>query len=72
MRIELRKNLVEFKPETDIEKTMLEGLWRLLVDCVRFNQKLVPGGEYVPATRTPGNRAAIRVPSSSATPGAPP
>ena len=48
MRIELSKNLVDFKPETDNEKTMLEGLWRLLVDCARFNQKLVPVGEYVP------------------------
>lgn len=49
MRIELSKNLVDFTPETDNEKTMLEGLWRLLVDCARFNQKLVPVGEYIPA-----------------------
>ena len=49
MRIELNKNTVEFTPEADYEKTMLEGLWRMLVDCSRFNQKLVPVGEYVPA-----------------------
>jgi hypothetical protein len=49
MRIELSKNLVDFTPETDNEKTMLEGLWRMLVDCARFNQKLVPVGEYIAA-----------------------
>ena len=49
MRIDLSKTLVEFTPEADYEKTMLEGLWRMLVDCARFNQKLVPVGEYVPA-----------------------
>ena len=49
MRIELSKTLVEFTPEADYEKTMLEGLWRMLVDCARFNQKLAPVGEYVPA-----------------------
>jgi hypothetical protein len=49
MRIELSKTLVEFTPEADYEKTMLEGLWRMLVDCARFNQKMVPVGEYVPA-----------------------
>ena len=48
MRIELSKNLVDFTPENDQERTMLEGLWRMLVDCMRFNQKLVPVGEYVP------------------------
>ena len=48
MRIELSKTTVEFTPEADYETTMLEGLWRMLVDCARFNQKLVPVGEYVP------------------------
>ena len=47
MRIELSKTSVEFTPEADYEKTMLEGLWRMLVDCTRFNQKLVPVGEYL-------------------------
>ena len=32
MKIELSKTLVEFTPEADYEKTMLEGLWRMLVD----------------------------------------
>ena len=49
MKIELSKTTVEFTPEADYEQTMLEGLWRMLVDCARFNQKLVPVGEYVPA-----------------------
>ena len=48
MKISIDKNLVEFKPETADEKSHLEGLWRLLVDCVRFNKKLVPVGEYIP------------------------
>jgi hypothetical protein len=42
------KNLVEFVPENDDETTMLEALWQLMVDCVRFNKKLVPVGEYIP------------------------
>lgn len=33
MRIELSKTMVDFTPETDNEKTMLEALWRLMVDC---------------------------------------
>ena len=49
MRIDLSKTLVDFTPETDNEKIMLEALWRMMVDCVRFNQKLVPVGEYTAA-----------------------
>jgi hypothetical protein len=49
MKINLDKNLVEFTPETADEKAKLEALWKLVVDCVRFNKKLVPVGEYVPA-----------------------
>lgn len=48
MRIELGKNIVEFTPEGDQEKTMLKSLWRMLVDCARFNKKIVPMGEYIP------------------------
>ena len=48
MKINLEKNLVEFTPENDDETSKLEGLWRLMVDCVRFNKKLVPVGEFVP------------------------
>lgn len=48
MKITIEKNLVEFVPESDDETTMLETLWQLMVDCVRFNKKLVPVGEYIP------------------------
>ncbi len=47
MKIDIQKNLVEFTPENADEKSKLEALWRLLVDCVRFNKKLVPVGEYI-------------------------
>ncbi len=48
MKINIDKNLVEFTPETADEKSHLVALWRLLVDCARFNKKLVPVGEYLP------------------------
>jgi len=48
MQINIDKNLVEFKPENASETKKLEELWLLIVDCVRFNKKLVPVGEYVP------------------------
>ena len=47
MQINIDKNLVELTPENSDEKVKLEALWRLLVDCVRFNKKLVPIGEYI-------------------------
>jgi len=43
------KNLVEFQPENDDETAALSKLWDVIVDCVKFNKKLVPVGEYVPA-----------------------
>lgn len=49
MKINIDKNLVEFTPETSDEKVKLEALWRTVVDCARFNKKLVPVGQYVPA-----------------------
>jgi hypothetical protein len=49
MQINIEKNLVEFTPERPDEKARLEELWKLIVDCVRFNKKLVPIGEYVPS-----------------------
>jgi len=52
MKIDIQKNLVEFTPETADEKTKMEALWRTVVDCVRFNKKLVPVGQYVPAKDT--------------------
>ena len=48
MLINIDKNLVEFTPENADEKMKLEALWRTIVDCVRFNKKLVPIGQYVP------------------------
>lgn len=48
MKIDIQKNLVEFTPENAEETAKLEGLWKLMVDCVRFNRKMVPVGEYVP------------------------
>ena len=49
MKINIEKNLVEFTPETDQEKTDLEALWRTVVDCAKFNKKLVAVGQYVPS-----------------------
>lgn len=48
MKINIEKNLVEFTPENPDETAKLVALWRLMVDCVRFNKKLVPVGEYIP------------------------
>ena len=48
MKINIEKSLVEFTPENDDEKAKLVALWRLVVDCARFNKKLVPVGEYLP------------------------
>jgi Zn finger protein HypA/HybF involved in hydrogenase expression len=48
MQINIEKNLVEFTPETEDETKKIVALWRLLVDCVRFNKKLVPVGEFIP------------------------
>jgi hypothetical protein len=49
MKVDIAKTLVEFQPENADETAKLEALWRLMVDCVRFNKKLVPVGEYVPS-----------------------
>jgi hypothetical protein len=49
MQINIEKNLVEFTPERIDEQARLEELWKLIVDCVRFNKKLVPVGEYIPS-----------------------
>lgn len=48
MKITLDKNLVEFLPENEQEVNELNALWRVVVDCVKFNKKLVPVGEYLP------------------------
>lgn len=48
MKITIEKNLVEFVPEKESETAQLEKLWSTIVDCVKFNKKLTPIGEYVP------------------------
>lgn len=48
MKIKVDKNVVEFVPENTQETNELEQLWNTIVDCVKFNKKLVPIGEYVP------------------------
>lgn len=48
MKINKDNNLVEFTPESDEETKALSDLWNVIVDCVKFNKKLVPVGEYVP------------------------
>ena len=48
MKISVENNVVEFVPEGDQETDQLETLWNTIVDCVKFNKKLVPIGEYVP------------------------
>jgi hypothetical protein len=51
MKISIEKNLVEFEPESDGETAMIEDLWKLMVDCAKFNKKLVPVGEFLPQKR---------------------
>ncbi|MDA8139318.1 MAG: hypothetical protein M0036_11760 [Desulfobacteraceae bacterium] len=48
MKISVEKNLVEFTPESNEETKQLQKLWNTVVDCVKFNKKLVPIGEFVP------------------------
>lgn len=48
MKIELDKNLVEITPESSQEKEQLDALWKVIVDCMASNKKLVPIGEYIP------------------------
>jgi len=48
MKIEINDNLVEITPESESESRSLNTLWNTVVDCVKFNKKLVPVGEYMP------------------------
>lgn len=48
MKININLNLVEFSPENDQEVKDLDAVWKIVVDCVKANQKLVPVGEYIP------------------------
>lgn len=48
MKITVERTLVEIVPENEEETKSLEALWKLIVDCAKFNKKLVPVGEYIP------------------------
>jgi len=38
-------------PETDQEKTEMNQLWTILIDCAQYSRKLVPVGEYLPGMK---------------------
>ncbi len=48
MKITVDRNVVEFRPESNQETADLEVLWRVVVDCMKENKKMVAIGEYVP------------------------
>ena len=48
MKITLEKTLVELTPENPLEAEQLDALWKVIIDCVKSNKKLVPIGEYIP------------------------
>ena len=48
MKIEIERSLVELIPENDKEAESLSSLWKIVVDCAKFNKKLVAVGEYIP------------------------
>ncbi len=48
MKINIESNYVELTPESSEETSSLEQLWKMVVDCVRFNKKLVPMGLFQP------------------------
>ena len=51
MKIELEGTLVRITPETKQEKTEMNDLWRILIDCVNKTRKLAPVGEYLPGIK---------------------
>ncbi len=50
MKIKIDNDLVEFVPDGELETKQLSALWDTIVDCVKFNKKLVPVGEFIPGT----------------------
>lgn len=52
MKINIEKSLVELTPENEAETQSLDKLWKLMIDCVKFNKKLVPVGEFLPNQST--------------------
>ncbi len=51
MKITRDKTLVELTPETAQEAKDLDALWKVIIDCVKTNKKLVPIGEYIPGQK---------------------
>ena len=51
MKIELEGTLISMIPENEREKSELNQLWTILIDCVNQNKKLVPVGEYIPGIK---------------------
>jgi hypothetical protein len=51
MKITRDKTLVELTPETEQEAKDLDALWKVIIDCVKTNKKLVPIGEYIPGQK---------------------
>ncbi len=48
MKIELEGSLLKMIPENEREKGELNQLWNIIIDCVAYNKKLVPVGQYIP------------------------
>lgn len=48
MKITIEKNVVEIAPESSQETEQLDSLWKVIVDCMKENKKLVPIGEFIP------------------------
>lgn len=44
----MENTLVELKPENPQERLELDALWKVIIDCAKFNKKLVAVGEYIP------------------------
>ena len=48
MKITINDDIVELRPESEGEAQDLAALWNVVVDCIRYNKKLVPVGEFTP------------------------
>lgn len=48
MKITVDKNVVEITPESEQEKSSLDTLWKIVIDCYGNNKKLVPIGQFIP------------------------
>ena len=48
MKIEIDNRVVEITPESETETEQLDALWKIIIDCVGSNKRLLPIGEYIP------------------------